>query len=269
MSFSIFGVEIFVYGIIVASSMLAAFIVGLVIFKLIGYKEEIAYLILALVIPLGIIIARLYYVAFSPHNFSRFFDIINIRGGGMAIYGGIIGGALGLFIASRIKKVGFYTLADIAVIGLILAQAIGRWGNFVNEEIYGFGVSNHVPPFTVNIGGSYHLSTGFIESMLNLIGFGLMVWLFFYLRKRGTYKWGITSGFYLIWYGTVRAILEPLRDPNYILRIFPNGPNIVFNQVSFMLSIALVILGVLLLVAVRLGYVSQENNACLKTKTDT
>jgi prolipoprotein diacylglyceryltransferase len=97
-----------------------------------------------------------------------------------------------------------------------------------------------------------------------------MLGLLFFLRKRGKYKWGITSSFYLIWYGVVRAILEPMREPGFILRIIPNGSNIVFNQVTFMLSIVFIILGVVLLILTLRGKISQENKACLrKTKTDT
>jgi len=297
MSFSVFGFDIYVYGIIIASAILAAFVVGVLIFHFIGYKTDIAFLILLLSVPLGIVLARAYFVAFTSHQFNTFWDVINIRAGGMAIYGGIIGGALGIFIAARIMKVGFYSLADIVVITVILAQAIGRWGNFVNAEAYGVGVVNHVFPFTVLIDDGCcdkgyphpHLAAFFLESMMNLIGFFVMIFLFLdiklrkkdeelgttiwgvTIKKREKHRWGTISAVYLIWYGLVRAIIEPFRTDS--LLIFGSN-EIVFNRVSFMLSIALVILGVLLLLAVKFGYVSQENQGCLKkpptqTKTDT
>ena len=261
MSFSVFGVEIFVYGIIIAVAILAAFVTGLLLFKRVKYNENIAYLILALTVPLGIILARAYYVAFSAHNFDTFRSVIAIREGGMAIYGAIIGGAFGLFIAARIIKCGFYTLADIVVMCVILAQSIGRWGNFVNQEAYGIATSNHVPPFTVLIGGQAHLATFFLESILNLVGFAIMIYLFLRWTRAGTYRWGTMSAFYLIWYGVVRAIIEPFRTDSLLIA----GTNeIVFNRVSFVLSIALIVLGVLLLLATRFGKVSQENTKCLK-----
>jgi len=267
MSFSIFGVEIFVYGIMIALAILSAFICGLLIFKKLKYDENIAYLILAICLPLGIILARLYFVAFHG-SVQSFADVFDIRSGGMAIYGGIIGGALGLFIVARIKKVGFYTLADVVVICVILAQAIGRWGNFFNilgdrPEGIGVQVSNHVPPFTSLVDGVPHFSFWFFESILNFIGFGVMLWLFFWLRSKGKYRWGIISGVYLVWYGLTRAVLEAFRTDT--LLIFGSN-QIVFNRVSFVLSIALVILGMLLLWAVKRGYVSQENNACIKNQ---
>ena len=160
MSFSIFGIDIYVYGVIIALGILTAFFVTLLIFKFIGYKEDIAYLILLIAVPLGIICARIYYVLFSDWStYHSFLDVINIRAGGMAIYGGVIGGAFGVWIVSRIKKVGLFTIGDIAVMVLILAQSIGRWGNFVNKEVYGVKVAHSVPPFTVDIYGETHLAT--------------------------------------------------------------------------------------------------------------
>jgi len=291
-SFSLFGLEIYYYGVIITAGILAAFICGLIIFKKIGYKEELAYLILLICVPLGIIGARLYYVIFSDWSmYETFFDVINIRSGGIAIYGGVIGGALGLFIVSRIKKCGFFTLADIGVICLILAQSIGRWGNFTNAEVYGFAVDTHIFPFTVNVDGQAHLATFFYESILNLAGFVFLLFIFFKVQRknkeqpidrnkkltplrggvprkagRGGSLWGITSACYLIWYGTVRAILEPLREPEYILHIIGNN-NIVFNQVSFVISLVTIALGVILLFAVKKGWISQENKQCLTTNT--
>jgi len=285
MTFPLFGTDIAVYGVIVAFSILAAFVTGLIIFKVLNWKEDIAFLIVLLCVPAGIILARFYYVIFSLDEFrgASFFEIINPRGGGMAIYGGIIGGALGLFAVARIKKVGFFALADIGAICLILAQAIGRWGNFVNQEAYGLLVSKHVPPFTVLIDdchycltqGCAHLATYLYESVLSLIGFGVLLFLFFHLRKKGKYNIGTISGAYLIWYGVTRAIIEPLRTDSLLMF----GSNaIVFNRVSFMLSIALIAIGVLILIAAKKKWISQEYEGCLKdkktnkseaTKTDT
>ena len=267
MSFNLWGLEIYYYGVIIAAGVLTAFLVALFIFKKIGYKEEVAYLILLVAVPLGIVCARAYYVIFSDwSNYHSFLDVINIRAGGMAIYGGVLGGALGVFIVSRIKKVGLFTIGDICVMVLILAQSIGRWGNFVNQEAYGITVAHSAPPFTVFIDadGKNHLATFFLESILNLIGFAMMMVIFFRLRKSGKYKWGTMTALYLIWYGIVRAIVEPFRTDSLLMF---GSSEIIFNRVSFMLSIALIVLGVLLLWATKKGWTSQENKACLKNKS--
>ena len=261
-SLQIGNFHIYYYGMIIAIAILVAFAIGLLMFRVVGYKDEIAYMILILCVPLGIIGARLYYVIFSDWSmYNSFFDVINMRGGGMAIYGGIIGGALGLFIVARIKKCGFFTLADLCVVGLILAQSIGRFGNFVNQEAYGFAVGVHVPPFTVNIDGQAHLATWFFESMLNLIGFVVLFIWYTMKLKREKYVWGTGSAMYLIWYGVTRAIIEPLRNDS--LTMFGSS-TFLLNRVSFMLSLAIIIAGVVLYICAKKGLVSQENKECLK-----
>ena len=259
MSFNLWGLEIYYYGIIIAGGILAAFVTGLLIFKKLKYNENVLFLVLLLCIPCAIVGARVLYVLCNLSQYHSFLDVINIRLGGLSIYGGVIAGAIGLFAIARIKKCGFFTLADIIVICLILAQCIGRWGNFTNSEVYGFAVGQHIFPFTVDIGGTPHLATFFYESVLNLIGFCLLLWIFFKKQK----KWGITSACYLIWYGVVRAILEPLREAEYILKFYGDNP-IVFNQVSFMISIVMIILGMLLLWAVKRGWISQKSATLLK-----
>jgi len=287
MGFQLGGLFIAYYGVIIAAAILVAFLLGLWLLKKVDYKEDIAYFILLFGVPMGIIGARIYYVIFSNWEiYNSFWDVINIRGGGMAIYGAVIGGALGLLAVARIKKCGWFTLADICVICLILAQAIGRWGNFMNDEAFGLCVSGGVFPFVVPGdscpicgGASKHLATFFYESILNLVGFAFLLFIFFknpkvdfkrrslVLRGREEYKWGTATAWYLIWYGVVRTIIEPLRTDSLLMF----GSNqIVFNRVSFMLSIALIAVGVLVLYAVKKGWVSQENTQCLKTnQTDT
>ena len=258
--FTIGGLEIRWYGIIIAAGILVAFLVAAKLFKKAGYKDSIVYWILLICIPAAIVGARIYYVLFNLNDPDlKTFGIINIRKGGIAIYGGIIGGCLALFIIARVKKCGFFTLADVCAVALILAQSIGRWGNFMNKEVYGFEVASHAFPFTVDIYGTPHLATFFLESILNLGGFILLL----YVLSRQK-KWGTTSAVYLIFYGCVRAILEPLRDPEYILKINPKGSGIVFNQVSFMISLVIIALGVLILFANKKGWVSQRNETVLK-----
>jgi len=283
--FLIGSFEVRFYGIIIAFGILVAFCVALWLFNKANYKEELAYLILVIVVPLGIIFARAYYVIFDPDksNYQSFWDVINIRGGGIAIYGAVIGGALGLLIVARIKKCGWFTLADICAICLIIAQSIGRWGNYANREAHGIKVAHNMFPFTIpydNLGATGpFLATFFIESMLNLIGFGVLLFIFFKnpkiekskknkgfviaLKGRNEYKWGTVTAWYLIWYGIVRMIIEPFRTDSLLMPW--SHSESMFNRVSFLLSIALIAVGVLVLVAVKKGWISQENQSCLRT----
>jgi len=286
-SFSFFGLfDIAYYGIIVATGIVVAFVVGLFLLKKANYKEDIAYLIILICVPLGFVFARLYYITFDGWgNYKSFMDVIAVWHGGLAFYGGAIGAAIGLLIITKgIKKCGFFAVADIGVICLIIAQAIGRWGNFVNDEAYGLCVKGGFFPFVVpgadcpECGGAKnHVATFFIESMLNLIGFAFLLYMFLKKQKardansgeeaKAKHTWGIISAYYLIWYGIVRAIIEPLRMDSLLM--FGSNP-IIFNRVSFMLSLALIVLGVLLLWAVKRGWISQENTKCLRTReTDT
>jgi len=257
-----------VYGIIIAVAILAAFVTVILLFRYLGWRDDLPYLILLLAVPCGIVGARIFYVFFSDWSmYQSFFDVINLRRGGLAIYGAVIGGAAGLYAVCRWKKVGFMALADVIVIGLIFAQGIGRWGNFVNNEAYGFAVDNHVPPFTVLIYGTPHLATFFYESIMNFIGFGVMLFLFLYLRKTGKYKTGTILAVYLIWYGVTRAIIEPLRTDS--LLIIGSANEFILNRVSFVLSLAIIIAGVVLLYIARTKSLFMEEKCLITTKTDT
>jgi len=245
--------EIRFYGIIIATAILVAFFLGQRLYKRSGYKDDIGYHILLLGVPLGMIGARVFYVIFAPHDVNLF----DIRGGGMAIYGAVLMGILAVFIYARIRKVGFFTLSDALVIVLILAQSIGRWGNFFNREAYGLGVDFHFFPITVDIYGSYHLATFFYESFLNLIGFFLLWRIFSRQTKHGT-----TTAWYFIYYGLVRAMIEPLRTDS--LTIFGTS-DFVLNRVSFVLSLILVAAGVIILVLNKKGLINQNNENILLT----
>jgi phosphatidylglycerol:prolipoprotein diacylglycerol transferase len=144
---------------------------------------------------------------------------------------------------------------------LLLAQSIGRWGNFFNQEAHGFMVDWNLFPFTVFINNGieptgYYLATFFYESILNLIGFAFLFWMFHKQKKHGT-----TSACYMIWYGISRAIVEPLRTDS--LHLFGNS-DFVLNRVSFLVSIAIIILGVVILVLNKKGIFSQNDERLRK-----
>lgn len=135
---SVFGFEIAYYGIIIATAMACGIILVQKTAKRTGQDAEMYLDISLIAIVCALIGARIYYVAFSWDDYkNNLLEILNIRGGGLAIYGGVIAGALTVWIYSRVKKKKFGLLADTICVGLVLGQAIGRWGNFFNREAFG------------------------------------------------------------------------------------------------------------------------------------
>ena len=137
-TFNLFGIDIAFYGLIIGIGMLLGMLLAFREAKVTGQNVE-DYLDLALFcIIFAIVGARLYYVIFQWDNYKdNLMSIFNIRQGGLAIYGGIIGGVLTGYIISRIKKLNFWQLGDTACLGMLVGQIIGRWGNFFNREAFG------------------------------------------------------------------------------------------------------------------------------------
>ena len=236
-AFNLFGLDIYWYGLIIASALLLAFIIAVFLAKKKKIAEDIPFDILIWCIPLGVIFARAFDCVFdSSLTLADFFEF---RSGGMSIIGAIIGGALGLVLLRLIKKRSFLECADVMVVVLILAQGIGRWGNYFNNEVYGQIVTNpawQFFPFAVNIDGSWYQALFFYEFCLNIIGF--VVLLIIYLKTKNK---GITTASYLMYYGTIRSILEPMRQGKYILKIGT-------LPVSLMISISMALIGLGLLI---------------------
>ncbi|MGI6696713.1 MAG: prolipoprotein diacylglyceryl transferase [Christensenellales bacterium] len=163
-------------------------------------------------VPLAVVASRLYYVAFTWDSYKDDLTrILRVWEGGLAIYGAIIGGAIGVWLVSRRKKLPFWALADLVAPGLILGQAIGRWGNFYNGEAYGYQVTDPALqffPIAVFVDGAWHMATFFYESVWNLMGF-----VFLHLNRKRFLKSGrgVMFAWYLIWYGLGRAVIEGWR----------------------------------------------------------
>ena len=161
-------------------------------------------------VPAALIGARLYYVAFRwPDYRGDPLSVLRVWEGGLAIYGGVIGGLIGVWLLSRKRKVPFRALVDMTIPSLLLGQAIGRWGNFFNQEAYGNPVADPALqffPYAVLVGGQWFQATFFYESMWDLAGF-LILWL---TRK----KWRLGDGLpaYMIVYGLGRVWIEGLRS---------------------------------------------------------
>ena len=140
-AFEIFGLQIRWYGIIIAGGVLAAFLLSSVLAKKKGVSFDDIVDAFIWAFPIAIVGARAYYVAFEFKNFDSFADMINIRTGGLAIHGGLIAGILTAYIVLKIKKVNFWEYIDVVIPAVVLAQGIGRWGNFMNQEAHGGAVS--------------------------------------------------------------------------------------------------------------------------------
>ena len=192
-------------------------------------------------IPVSIIGARLYYVLF---NFDLYKDdiisIFKIWEGGLAIYGGIIASLIFIYFKCKQKKQVFINVLDILAPSLILGQAIGRWGNFFNQEAYGKVVSLaslqnlHIPKFIIDgmyIDGFYRQPLFFYESIFCLIGFIILLIIRSKLPKKGTQTY-----FYLLWYGIVRVIIEYFRTDSLYIYNF---------KISMIVSIILIIIGII------------------------
>ena len=137
-SISIFGFEIAFYGITIAAAMLAGLWIAMRTAKKTGQNPDLYFDMGMLAIFCALIGARAYYVVFAWENYkNNLLEIFNLRHGGLAIYGGVIGGAVAVYMFARMKKQKFLQLADTASVGLVLGQIIGRWGNFFNREAFG------------------------------------------------------------------------------------------------------------------------------------
>lgn len=215
-AFTIFGMPVYWYGIIITSAIVLDFFLLGYFCKKFGYDRDMPFDLVIFAVVLGIVGARLFSVTFEPN--LDITDFFKFRYGGMSIVGALMGGIIGVGLYSLIKKTNFFQVTDMLAPLVLLAQGIGRWGNFFNGEVYGKVVTDaslHWLPFAVNIGGVWHHALFFYESVLDILGFVALLFLFFKFRK----KKGIATGAYLIYYGIIRFCLEPLRDNEFILRL--------------------------------------------------
>ena len=204
-----------VYGVLIALAIaLGVFLCGRNEARL-GLPKDTGIDIALWGVPFALVGARLYYVAFEwAYYAANPVKILYVWEGGLAIYGGVIGGIIGALLLAKIKKLSFFALADMTMPSLLLGQAIGRWGNFFNGEAYGNLVENAALqffPYAVNVGGAWYQATFFYESAWDFLGF-LILW---FTRK----KWGKGDGFfwYFILYGLGRVWIEGLRSDSLML----------------------------------------------------
>ena len=200
----------------------------------------------------GVIGARLYYVLFSDHEFKTLWDVINLRTGGLAIYGGIIFGAATIVVVCLIKKISWRKLYDAAGPGVMLAQAMGRWGNFFNGEAFGAQVEEGHPLHFLRMGlissntyndfGTtkmvYVHPTFLYESLWNILGF-VLINIFFKKKKFD----GEVALWYFAWYGFGRMFVEGLRTDSLYIGSTGIRVSQLLGFLLFALASALVVYG--------------------------
>ncbi len=193
----------------------------------------------------GIIGARLYYVIFNLNYYSKnIIDILKVWEGGLAIHGGIIAGSIYIIYYTKKNNINTLKMLDICVPGVLIGQALGRWGNFFNGEAHGPLTSLnhlkelHIPNFIIkgmNINGNYYIPTFFYESLWCVIGL-IIILLFRRIKKL---KIGQITGFYLIWYGIGRFIIESYRTDSLMMNTLKQAQ---------IISIIMILIGIVLFV---------------------
>lgn len=233
-AFTVFGHNIYWYGVIIAAGFLLAVIYGLHIAPRFGMDPDKITDAIFVVVPMAILGARMYYVIFNPAvcfqadgSFSLL-KMIAFWDGGLAIYGGVIATVVTAVIYCRVRKLDFWSGMDVTVYGLLIGQLVGRWGNFVNVEAYGgltelpwrmcsSSIANELwrdgfleteQMYQNVLNGTLGVHPTFLyESLWNLLGLVLLI----LLMKRGRKFNGQMFLSYVIWYGLGRAVIEGLR----------------------------------------------------------
>lgn len=232
------------YGIIIACGILLGYFIAQRTLQRVGFDKEVLVDILFWSAIIGFIVARIYFVIFQfPYYAQHPAEIPKIWHGGIAIHGGIIGGFItGIFICKR-KNINPFQMGDIAAPSMILAQGIGRWGNFMNHEAHGGPVSRsflehlHIPDFIIDnmyINGVYYHPTFLYESIWDVLGFIILLSLRKHLRI------GDTFALYLIWYSIGRFFVEGLRTDSLMLTSH--------IRIAQLMSIVLVIVGIVIII---------------------
>ena len=246
-AFEIGSFEVRWYGILIACGVILSMLLTSYNCKKKDVNFDIILDVFFIAFPAAIIGARMYYVIFEFENYKdNLIDMFNIRKGGLAIHGGLIGASIAIYIFARIKKMNMVKYLDIAAPSIILAQAIGRWGNFMNGEAHGGEVSyefiSKFPTFIqkgMYIGGTYYQPTFLYESSWNLI---VCIILLIVLYKKSNNDNGIVIASYMILYSLGRVFIEGLRTDSLMIGNM---------RVAQLISIAGIIIGVSIIVIIK------------------
>ena len=245
-AFEVFGFEVMWYGILIGIGVVLAFILAYFNAKRKNLNFDILIDLFLVCFPCAIVGARAYYVIFEWNNYKdNLVDIFNIRQGGLAIHGGLIGAFLAAFIYTKIKKINFLAYADLVAPSIILAQGIGRWGNFMNSEAHGGVVSKEFiskfPLFIQRgmfIDGEYYHPTFLYESIWDLLVCIVLV-IILYKVKKG-YE-GIVISSYMILYSLGRFFIEGLRTDSLMFLGF---------RIAQLISFVGIILGIIFIIII-------------------
>lgn len=234
--FGIEGLSIAWYGVIIACGMILGCLLAIYRSRQTGICKDHIYDFEIVLIPVCIVCARAYYVIFEWEQYKdNLWEIFAINKGGLAIYGGVIGGMIAASIFCKVKKISFLAFADTLIPSLVLGQSIGRWGNFVNQEAYGNLITDpklQFFPYGVFIesSGQWHQATFFYESFSNAILLCIMLLAYPKFKRKG-----YLLPLYMIGYGAIRFFVEGLRtDSLYLI------PGL---RVSQLLSLVLIVAG--------------------------
>ncbi len=212
-AFTIYGIPIYWYAIIIVSSLILA----LILFKrknnTFGIKYEDILDLSIILIPISFICARAYYVIFNIKAYNNLQEILNIKDGGLAIYGGIIGGLITSYIFCKKRKINLLDLTDYIVPILALGQSIGRWGNFINVEAYGYETNLSWKMGIQKNGITKYVHPTFLYE--SIATFAIFI-ILNQISKKRKYKGEITY-LYIITYSAVRFIIEGLRTDSLML----------------------------------------------------
>lgn len=242
-AFQLGALHIYWYGIIIACGALLGLLLAMREGKRRGLGQDTYVDLILFAAPIAVICARIYYVAFEwPYYSQHPGQIIAIWNGGIAIYGALIGAVATTVVFCLVRHLPFWKVADVAAPSVILGQAIGRWGNFMNQEAHGGPTTRaslqamHLPKFIINqmyINGTYYIPTFLYESLWDFAGFILLLFL-----RRVNLKRGELFMSYVVWYAIGRSYIEGLRTDSLML-----GP----LRVSQWLAGLLIIVGIVLI----------------------
>ena len=241
--FTIGNIKIEWYSILIVLGAIIAILMIIKEAKRYNYQADFTFNLCFWTIIVGIIGARIYYVLFNLDLYSNFLDIFKIWEGGLAIHGGIIFGLITCVLYCKKYQVRIIRFLDFITPALLLAQAIGRWGNFFNQEAHGAATTLghlqdlHIPNFIIegmNIGGIYYEPTFLYESLLCLIG----VILILIVRRLKITKVGQPTAIYLMWYGLIRFFIEYMRTDSLMLGGF---------KMAQLVSVIMIIIGVIII----------------------
>ena len=242
---SIAGFEIYWYALFIVSGVVLALLYAK--FNAKRFEVDMDSLLNCFIVGVitAIIGARFYYVAFKWDDFAGdFMRIINLRDGGLAIYGGIIGALLGGLITAKVQKMKLLPLLDLTMIGFLIGQSLGRWGNFMNQEAFGEQTDSLFRMVSEGTGGVAVHPCFLYESLWCALG--VLVIHIFSVKWQKYY--GQVTFLYMVWYGVERFFVEGLRTDSLYLPFEVFGAQV---RVSQMLSLGLVIAGIVFLIIFR------------------